>query len=154
MATTTKKDQGGAETVKVNVKKWGPTLIEAGWTLVPNTLIERQKKLGLDPLDLNILLHLMSHWWEPGNKPRPSKKSIAVAVGRDPRTVQRRIARLEKEGLLTRERRFGDSKGTQTNRYHLDGLIQAATPLAAETLEERKAKKEKTGRMRRLHVVR
>lgn len=46
---TTKKAQGDAETVKVNVKKCGRLLIEAGWTLVPNTFIERQKKLGLDP---------------------------------------------------------------------------------------------------------
>lgn len=95
----------------------------------------------------------MSYWWEPNNKPRPSKKTIAAAVGRDPRTVQRRIARLEKAGFLKRERRDGPGKGTQTNRYHFDGLIKAATPLAEETLAERKAKQEKTRRMTRLHVV-
>jgi hypothetical protein len=151
--TPTKKPQGDAETVKVNVKKWGRLLIEAGWTLVPNTFIERQKKLGLDPLDFNILLHLMSYWWEPNNKPRPSKKTIAAAVGRDPRTVQRRIARMEQEGFLRRERRDGPGKGTQTNRYHFDGLIKAANPLAEEALAERKARQEKTGRMTRLRVV-
>ena len=129
-------------------------LAPTGWTLVPNTLIERQRKLGLDPLDFNILLHLMSYWWEPDNAPRPSKKRIAEAVKRHPRTVQRRIEALEKQGLLRREARKGPGKGTQTNRYHFDGLIKAATPLAEETLAERKAKKEKTGRMGRLHVVR
>jgi DNA-binding transcriptional regulator YhcF (GntR family) len=153
MATTTNKPAEGQNDLKVNVKKWGRELIEAGWTLVPNTIIERQKKLGLDPLDLNILLHLMSYWWEPGNKPRPSKRTVAEAVGRDPRTVQRRIAAMEKEGLISRERRHGSGRSTQTNRYHLDGLIKAAIPLARETLQERKDKKEKTGRMGRLHVV-
>lgn len=153
MATHTKKATADPDNVKVNVKKWGRVLIDAGWTLVPNTFIERQKKLGLDPLDFNILLHLMSYWWEPGNKPRPSKTTIAKAVGRDPRTVQRRIASLEKQGLIRRERRDGPGRGTQTNRYHLDGLIKAAIPLAEETLQERKEKKEKTGRMGRLRIV-
>jgi predicted transcriptional regulator len=153
MATNTTSKKADTDTVKVNVKKWGRLLVEAGWTLVPNTFIERQKKLGLDPLDFNILLHLMSYWWEPTNKPRTSKKSIATAVGRDPRTVQRRIARLEKEGLIQRERRDGVGRGTQTNRYHFDGLIRAATKLAQETLDERKAKQEKTGRMSRLQLV-
>lgn len=147
------KETEDQQKVKVNVEKWGRPLIDAGWTLVPSTLIERQRKLGLDPLDFNILLHLMSYWWEPGNKPRPSKKTIAAAVGRDPRTVQRRIASLERQGLIKREGRNGAGRGTQTNRYHFDGLIKAATELAQETLAERKVKKEKTARMKRLHVV-
>lgn len=147
------KPASSEDTVKVSVKKWGRSLVDAGWTLVPNTFIERQKKLGLDPVDFNILLHLMSYWWEPNNKPRPSKKTIAAAVGRDARTVQRRIAAMEKQGLITRERRTGTGKGTQTNRYHFDGLIKAGTELAKEALEERKAKKEKTARMTKLHVV-
>lgn len=148
--TNTKKVDGDTEKVKINVKKWGRTLIDAGWTLVPNTFIEQQERLGLDALDFNILLHLMSYWWEPSNKPRPSKKTIAKAVGRDPRTVQRRIANMEKKGYLKRERRDGPGKGTQTNRYHLDGLIKTATPLAAKALAERKAK---TGGVTRLRVV-
>jgi DNA-binding MarR family transcriptional regulator len=155
MNTTTDKKTKADEQqkVKINVEKWGRPLIEAGWTLVPSTLIERQRKLGLDPLDFNILLHLMSYWWEPENKPRPSKQTIAAAVGRDARTVQRRIASLEKQGLIRREARNGAGRGTQTNRYHFDGLIKAATELAEETLAERKAKREKTGRMKRLHIV-
>jgi predicted transcriptional regulator len=151
--TAVEKPTSDKDTVKLSVKKWGRALIDAGWTLVPNTFIERQKKLGLDPVDFNILLHLMSYWWEPANMPRPSKKTIAAAVGRDARTVQRRIAAMEKQGLISRERRTGTGKGTQTNRYHFDGLIKAGTTLAKETLEERKAKREKTARMKRFHVV-
>lgn len=85
MAIPTKKksthEAKSAEPVQVNVEKWGRTLIDAGWTLVPNTLIERQRKLSIEPLDFNIIVHLMSYWWEAENKPRPSKKTIADAVG-------------------------------------------------------------------------
>jgi hypothetical protein len=30
---------------------------------------EYQQALGLDPLDVKILLHIASHWWKPAEKP-------------------------------------------------------------------------------------
>lgn len=70
--------------------------MDAGWTVIPSVIIERQQVLGLDALDVNILLHLATYWWTPDNKPHPAKKTIADAIGVEPRTVQRRIAALEK----------------------------------------------------------
>ena len=77
--------------------------MKAGWTLLPNVIFERQQALGLDPMDVNILLHLASYWWTEESKPFPSKTTIAKAIGVDPRSVQRRIARLEKGYLIRRE---------------------------------------------------
>ena len=114
--------------------------MKAGWTVLPNVIFERQKALGLDPLDINILLHIASHWWSQESKARPSKVTIAKAIGIDPRSVQRRIAALERAKLIRREERRISRDGSKPNIYHLDGLIEAAKPYALEKIEEQKAK--------------
>ena len=129
--TKTVKEDG----LKVNEKKWTKLLMDAGWTVVPNVFLDRQKALGLDPIDVNILLHLFSYWWSHGTKPHPSKKTIAQAMGIDARTVQRHIARLEKAELVRREERRISNVGSKSNIYHFDGLIKAAKPLAQEMLQ-------------------
>lgn len=129
-----------ADQLRINEKKWSPTLMKAGWTVLPNVLFERQQALGLDPLDINILLHIASYWWSESGKPHPSKVTIAKAIGIDPRSVQRRIAALEAANLIRREERRISKTGSKTNIYHLDGLIEAAKPYALEKIQERDAK--------------
>jgi hypothetical protein len=138
MDVTKKRD--AADDQKVNEKKWSKELMAAGWTALPNILFERQQALGLDPIDINILLHLSSYWWKPGDKPHPSKVTIATAIGIDPRTVQRRIAKMEVDGFIRREQRRIAGFGSKTNLYHLDGLIEAAKPFAAEKVADLKFK--------------
>jgi len=140
MAETTALEKGEAERLKVNERKWTPALMKAGWTVLPNVIFERQKALGLDPLDINILLHIASYWWTKESKARPSKVTIANAIGIEPRSVQRRIAALEKAKLIRREERRISRDGSKPNIYHLDGLIEAAKPFALEKIEEMKAK--------------
>ena len=138
------------QVLKVNERKWGQPLMEAGFTVFPNIILERQQALGLDPTDVNILLHLARYWWEKENAPHPSKKSIAAAVGVLPRTVQRRIASMEAAGFIKREQRRTESKSNKTNRYHFDGLVEAATPYAEEALQERaRRRKEDAARIAR-----
>jgi predicted transcriptional regulator len=143
-----------AEKLRVNEQKWTKTLMEAGWTLLPNVIVERQKALGLDPLDVNILMHLASYWWTPDNRPHPSKGTIADAIGVDPRTVQKRIAAMEAAGFIMREERRIPGQGSKSNIYHFDGLIKAATPFAQERIEEKTRreaeKKARTGRKKPL----
>jgi predicted transcriptional regulator len=126
-----------AQALRVNEKKWSKPLMEAGWTAIPSVIVERQKALGLDALDVNILLHLSVYWWTADNKPHPAKGTIAEALGVEPRTVQRRIAALEAARLIRREERRIKGKGSRTNLYHFDGLIRAALPFAKEKLAER-----------------
>lgn len=108
--------------------KWGSDLVAAGWVAFPSIILERQDALGLDALDVNIILHIAKHWFEPGNLPHPSKGSIAKAMQVTPRTVQKRISRLHDLGFLRRiERRGGKgTKGSQTSEYDLSGLVQQA----------------------------
>ena len=138
------------QVLKVNEDKWGKPLMEAGFTVFPNIILERQQTLGLDATDVNILLHLALYWWKKENVPHPSKKSIAAAVGVHPRTVQRRIANMEAGGFIMREERRTDTNTSRTNRYHFDGLVKAATPYAEEALQERaRRRKEDAARIMR-----
>ncbi len=144
------KSKSAIEGLKENEKKWGKPLIDAGWSLIPATIIERQQALGLDALDMNIILHIVNHWWKADSKPFPSKTKIANAVGVTARTVQRRIAEMEKGGLIRREERRIPNTGSKTNIYHLDGLIKGATPYAQEVLEDRaKTEAKRTERARK-----
>ena len=141
------KNQNSAEkqpgqSLKRNEEKWSKPLLAAGWIDFPAVIVERQQALGLDAVDLNILLHLANYWWTKDRKPYPSKKTIADALGVTPRTVQRRIADMEKGGLIRREERRIPGRGSQTNIYHLDGLIEAATGYAEEKLKKREKRKQ------------
>src|SRR3546814_15223210 len=54
--------------LRTNEKKWSKPLMDAGWTALPSVIIENQKQLGLNPLDLNIVLYLASKWWTPEDR--------------------------------------------------------------------------------------
>ncbi|MCG8505789.1 MAG: helix-turn-helix domain-containing protein [Sphingomonadales bacterium] len=142
MAKNSLVKNSAAQQLRVNEAKWSKQLWRAGWTALPNVIFERQQALGLDPMDINIILHIASYWWKPEGKPHPSKVTIADAIGVHPRTVQRRIAALESAGFIEREERRTPGIGSKTNIYHLDGLIKAAKPYAIEKLEEREERAE------------
>ncbi len=155
MSNNATKDAPSQEP-RINEKKWSRELLAGGWTAIPNIIVERQRVLGLDAIDINILMHLACYWWTADNKPHPAKGTIAEAMNIHPRTVQRRIAEMEKGGLIRREERRiqgKGSKGSSTNIYHFDGLIKAAVPYAAEKVQEiearnaaRKARASRKGR--------
>ena len=88
-----------ANAVKQNEKKWTQTLMKAGWSAIPNIIIEKQRALGLDALDINILLHLIQYWWLEENVPRPAVGTIAEALGVTPRTIQKRIPHKPRQRL-------------------------------------------------------
>lgn len=129
-----------AERLRRNETKWTPALMEAGWTVLPSVILERQHDLGLDAIDVNILMQLARYWWFGDNPPHPSKKAIAECIGVDRSTVRRHIAKMETLGYIRRAPRF-NQRGQDTNVYHFDGLIKHATPFALEALEARKRRR-------------
>ena len=134
-----------------NEEKWTSPLMDAGWTVLPSIILEKQHALGLDALDVNILLQLARYWWFSDNPPHPSKGTIAKCIGVSESTVRKRVARMEKDGFIQREARFnGKYGGQETNIYRFDGLIKAAAPHAKEFIELReKQRTEDTARSRR-----
>jgi DNA-binding transcriptional regulator YhcF (GntR family) len=129
------------ENLRINEQKWGKTLMAAGWNVIPNIIIEKQEALGLDAIDMNIIVHLSHYWWQAENLPRPSVATIAKAIGVVPRTVQKRIAALEALGLLTRTERRHTKNGSAPNLYDFKGLIKASEPFAEEKIAQISAAK-------------
>lgn len=125
-----------AEKLRINEKKWSKPLIAAGWNAIPNVIIEKQAALGLDAIDMNIIVHLSHYWWRPENLPHPSVDTIAKAIGVKRRTIQKHVKRLEAANLIKREERRYTKNGSTTNFYNFEGLIKAARPFAEEKLAE------------------
>jgi predicted transcriptional regulator len=136
-----------SEVLRRNEEKWSKPLMAAGWNVIPSVIIEKQEALGLDAIDMNIIVHLSHYWWFADNLPRPTVKTIARAVGVKKRTVQKHVAALQAIGLLTRTERRKTRFGSDTNLYSFEGLIKAALPYAKEKLAQR-AKREKEERER------
>lgn len=138
MALTSKRTKPSRESLKRNESKWTPTLMEAGWTVLPSVILERQKALGLDAVDINILMHLVRHWWFAESLPHPAKKTIAECMNINESTVRRHIAGMEKAGFIKRQSRYDPTHGQMTNEYDFGGLIEEVKPYALEAIEERK----------------
>lgn len=85
MAVT--KAKAEQERLKRNEEKWSRALMEPGWTALPSIILEKQDALGLDAIDVNILLQLARHWWYSDNPPYPSKATLAKCIGVDPSTI-------------------------------------------------------------------
>ena len=155
MTVSTFKESRGQEGLRQNERKWSPTLMDAGYTTIPSIIIERQRTLGLDAVDINILLHLLRHWWTSENLPHPSKRTIAECMSVDVSTVRRHLAAMEKRGLIERISRFDKIRGQKSNRYDFSGLIKASQPLAQEALElkELRNKEDSKRRIRGPRIV-
>lgn len=113
-------------------QKWGATVIAEGYTVLPNVILQNQKVLELKHLDLLVLMCLISHWWDKDDLPRPGKSSIARTLDVDPRTVQRSIAKMEKQGYIQRKERRASVGDNMPNFYDLSGLVAAAKKQAEE----------------------
>src|SRR5687768_15202151 len=130
------------EDVKQLEQRWTRELIAPGWTALPSVILERQQALGLDAIDMCILLHLARFWWYRENPAHPSRMTIAACMDIDVSTVRRRIARMEKDGLIERVARYDPQTGRQqTNFYKFDGLIKAVAPYAQEALQNKERRK-------------
>jgi len=156
MNVVTRADLQEVKEIQVLEEKWGLPLMEAGWTVIPSVILQRQQALRLDPVDVNIVLHLLRHWWKPTKLPYPSKATIAQCIGRSESIVQKRIAAMEKRGLIKRKPRYYPlHHGQTTNEYDLNGLIKEATELAKQELAARAQRKKEDSKRRisRLTVI-
>lgn len=108
---------------KASEQKFGKPVIEIGFTVIPSLLLQAQERLGLSPIQLNIILQLMDFWWKPGDKPYPSQKRIADRMQVSTRTVQRHLRELETAGLINRIARMKADGGRTTSEYDMKGLV-------------------------------
>lgn len=117
---------------KASEEKWGKSVMDLGFCIVPSLLLRAQARLGLNPTQLAVLLHLADYWWDVSRKPFPSKQRLADRLKLGPRQVQRYIAELEKAKLVQRIERRAPHKGKISNEYDLTGLVKRLTELEPE----------------------
>jgi hypothetical protein len=105
---------------------------------VPSILIQAQRRLGINPTQMNIIIQLLDYWREPARKPFPSKKDLANRIGVTAKTIQNNIRELERASLVQRELRKTAAGDWNSNIYHLDGLVKKVRALEPEFTAERK----------------
>ncbi|WP_252508535.1 helix-turn-helix domain-containing protein, partial [Acinetobacter baumannii] len=106
-------------------KKWGIETAKHGWIGVPTLLLFAQDELQITPLELNVLLNLIMHWWNKDKHPYPAQASIARRMGMSVRTIQRTLDDLVAKGLIEKHRSSIHNpvfKGR--NIYRLDPLVK------------------------------
>lgn len=123
-------------------KKWGEDSLGMGWTSIPSSLLFLQSTLLISSNALNVLLHLVMHWWDINKNPHPSQKAIAGRMGVSVRTVQRALYELEENHIITKQTTRKEHpiyKGR--NIYDLSPLthlLQELTPSLKENIQEKK----------------
>jgi predicted transcriptional regulator len=121
---------------------------------VPHILFMKQRDLGLDAVDLVVLLNISSYWWFRDRPPFLRTNLIAERLGVTGRTVQRVIEKLIGKGYITREK-WTDEKENPIRQSFFDGLIRKleeltrADPQLQQRMQKMLAKNEseQTGEM-------
>jgi predicted transcriptional regulator len=125
---------------KASEKKFGKPVMSLGFCIVPSLLIRAQARLGLEPQQMNVLLHLLDMWWDKDSKPFPTKARIAEQMNVSEKTVQRHIVAMEIRGLVKRIYRTKPGRGRTSNEYDLSGLVQKLHELEPDFTQEREEK--------------
>jgi DNA-binding MarR family transcriptional regulator len=94
-------------------------------------LLFHQSDLELSSEELNVLLNLMAHWYEPERMPFPRATKIARRMGVSERTVQRLLSRLCKRDFIAKIR---GQNATGARAYDLRPMIEKLRPFAKKRL--------------------
>lgn len=117
---------------RASERKWGGSVMGLGFCIIPSLLLKAQRRLGLTPTQLAVVMHLVDYWWDAERKPYPSKATLGERLKLGPRQVQRHIAELEAMGLVHRIQRYAVHGGKVSNTYDLAGLVKRLKELEPE----------------------
>lgn len=134
--------EAAKEASKETSKKWGNSVLNLGFTIVPSLILKAQARLEISAQELAVLLQIMDHWWDAKSWPYPGKKVLAERLSIKPKQIQRHTASLEKKGILKRVQRYGrNHKGKLSNEYDLSGLVAKLKELEPEFTEAKNAER-------------
>ena len=136
-----KPKQAPEESQKILNQKWGQETMDANYAVIPSALLRGQARLGINAIELALLIHLIDHWWKPGEMPWPSKKTLAERLRVGEKTVQRAMAHLQEEGLISRNARFNKTGARTSNEYDLAPLVERLKPIAKDMVAAANAAK-------------
>lgn len=120
--------------------KYGKAVMAHGFTVLPNLLLEAQAHLKISPTAFNVLLHLVMHWWDASEPPRPGIKTIARRMNKSPRSLFRYFDELENAGLIERVARYRGEKAQIASAYVLTGLTAKLKAIEPEIAKAKKFK--------------
>ena len=137
-----------ADPRKASEKKFGKPVMDLGFCITPSLMMQAQARLGLNPVQFNIVMHLLDIWWDVNRRPYPTKKLIADRMGMGERQIQRQIVELEQAGLVERIFRTRPGRGKTSNEYDLSGFVAKLKELEPEFTKTREE-----GRNKRKNVT-
>ena len=111
---------------------WGNKVADHGYLAVPHVMLAMQARMGLNPTQTLVLLHLLDYWRHVDRPPFPAVPRLAVRVGLKERQLQRVLRDLEDGGFLTRNRRTLLKGGQTSNSFDLTGLVSKVIALEPE----------------------
>lgn len=120
---------------RASERKYGKPVMDVGFCIVPSLLMQAQARLGINPVQFNIIMHLADIWWDAAQRPWPKKQLLADRMGMSERQVQRQIAEMEQAGLVRRIERTRPGRGKTSNEYDLSGLVKRLQELEPEFTE-------------------
>lgn len=134
----TEAERGPSSTQRI----WGTAVLGHGFTSIPSILIQAQTRLGITPLQMNIIVQLLDYWHDPQRKPFPTKRQIGERIGVNEKTIQNNIRALETAGLVRRQQRKTASGDWNSNIYHLDGLVAKVQKMEPDFTKAREERRE------------
>jgi len=115
---------------------WGRSILNSGWTSVPNELLQNQAKLGLGNTEFMLVIHLISFMHHADARVYPSIKLLCERMNQDRRTIQRNLSKLvEMDILRIKVRSTGKNDKGMTNLYDLTPLMLKLINLKIPSLE-------------------
>lgn len=122
---------------------WGKAVYGHGYAGIPSLLIQAQRRLGINPMQMNIIVQLLDYWHEPSRKPFPTKRDLAKRMDVTEKTIQNNMRALEKAGIVQREQRKTAAGDWNSNIYHLDGLVAKVQAMEPEFAAEKTRRRER-----------
>ena len=108
--------------------RFGDQIMQAGFTAVPNLLLNHYVALGISPTELVFIVHIWQYWWN-AQDPYPALRTVGEKMGKDLRTARRYAEALKTKELLIVRERSAPGKGQITSEYDF-------APLLARLLEQ------------------
>jgi hypothetical protein len=84
--------------------KWSELVLEDGYTVIPNLLIDHMVDLNINPLELSVLIVIEKHRFF-GDTAWPSNETIGKITGFSPRHINRITNELYQRNLINKIKR-------------------------------------------------
>ena len=104
--------------------RFGDSLLDAGFTAVPNIVLNSYAKLGILPSELIFILQIWQYWWTD-KLPYPPLRAIADKMQISKRQVLKYVSSLQEKGYLLVTHRYGDNGALLASEYDFSPLIRA-----------------------------